>query len=161
MGFWGCRSFENDAVFDELGAAGRRNIKLMGIRGGLTEDRLNKHLMCKLQPALMHEKEKAVQVALGSMPSLGKPICFLGIVIWGLRQGFCFQPLVLDAALAAGYVLLKDKEGLQRWKHSSARKKRIAKEICALTEKNSAVYRDQNYIQHISQKFQWEIDSRY
>lgn len=161
MGFWGCRSFDNDTVFDELYRAGRRSGKGFDDSGGLMEGQLEKFLMHKLQPALMSEKEKEVQTALGSMPSFGKPICFLGMVIWGLRQGFHFQPLILDAALAAGYTLLKDKEGLQRWKHPVARKKNIAKEIYTLIEERPDIYRDQSFVQDNLRKFQWEIDSRY
>lgn len=150
MGFWGCRSFDNDAVFDELYRAGRRQGgKGFNDSGGLTEGQLEKFLMYKLQPTLMSEKEKEVQIALGSMPSLGKPTYFLGMVIWGLRQGFHFQPLILDAALAAGYTLLRDKEDLQKWKRPAKRKKNIAKEIFTLTKERLNIYQDTLY------KFQW------
>jgi len=157
MGFWGCRSFDNDAVEDELSTVRHKNSNMQ-----LTEDQLDKYLAHKLQFALsIDEKEKEMQIALGSMPFCERPICFLGMVIYGLNKGFHFQSVVLDAALAAGYVLLKDKEGLRRWKHPTARKKRIAKEILMITEENSNIYRNQNFIRMVLRKFLWEINSRY
>jgi len=161
MGFWGCRSHDNDHVHDELCRAGRRGGKGFNDAGGLTENRLERYLIYRLQPVLMSEKEKEIQIALGILPALGKPICFLGMVIWGLNCGFHFQSVVLDAALAAGYILLRDKEGLQRWKHPDARKKRIAKEIFTITKESPNIYQDRSFVQSIVSKFQWEIDSRY
>ncbi|KKL99913.1 hypothetical protein LCGC14_1809690, partial [marine sediment metagenome] len=117
MGFWGCRSFDNDGVFDELARAGRRGGKGFGDCGGLTEDQLERYLIRWLQPLIMSEKEKEMQTALGSIPLFEAPICFLGMVIWGLNRGFHFQSIVLDAALAAGYILLGAKEDIQRWKN--------------------------------------------
>ena len=160
MGFWGCRSFDNDGVFDELYRAGRRSRKGFDDAGTLTGDQLEKFLVQSLQPILMSEKEKDMQTALGSMPPLEAPICFLGMVIWGLRQGFHFQSLVLDAALAAGYILLGAKEDIQRWKNPGARRKNIAKEIFMLTEERPHIYRDQSFIQDNLQKFPWTGDLR-
>ncbi len=133
MGFWGCRSFDNDAVHDHLNWAGRKGGWGFDDCGGLTEDQLEKYLINMVQPILMNAKEKEIQTALGSMPSIGHAYIFLGLTIWGLLQEFHFRSLVLDAALAAGYTLLGDKENLQQWKQPGARKKNITKEIlCSL-----------------------------
>lgn len=155
MGFWGCRSFDNDAVHDHLSWAGRKGGQGFDDCGGLTENQLERYLINMVQPILMDEKEKEMQTALGSMPSLGRAYIFLGMTIWGLRQGFHFQPLVLDAALAAGYILLGDKEDLQQWRHPKARKKRIAKEILILTKKRLDISQDRSFVQTVLRKFPW------
>ncbi len=161
MGFWGCRSFDNDQVHDQLNWAGRIGGKGFDDCDGLTKDMLERYLIHQIQPVLMDEKEQEIQIALGSMPLLGEPIYFLGIVIWGLNRKFRFQSLILDAALAAGYTLLRDEKGLRQWKHPKSRKKWIAKEIFMITKKNLAIYRDRNFIQDVVQKFRWEVNSRY
>ncbi|KKK74306.1 hypothetical protein LCGC14_2885090 [marine sediment metagenome] len=158
MGFWGCRSFDNDAVHDHLCWAGRRGwYKGFDDPGTLTEDQLEKYLINMVQPILMNKKENTIQTALGSMPTLNPAYIFLGLTIWGLLRGFHFQPLVLDAALAAGYILLGAKEDIQRWKNPGARRKNIAKEIFMLTQERPDTYRDQSFVQHNLQKFPWEV----
>ncbi|KKL79829.1 hypothetical protein LCGC14_2010930, partial [marine sediment metagenome] len=142
---------------DHLCWAGRKGGQGFNDRGGLTEDQLEKYLINIVSPMLMDEKEKEIQIALGSMPSIGRAYIFLGLTIWGLLRGFHFQSLVLDAALAAGYILLNDKEGLQQWKQPEARKKNIAKEIFMLTQERPRIYRDRSFVQHNLQKFPWAV----